>query len=233
MRRAAQGAARLLVDFEQLTGTTHRPLLGPMLWIARKQIETKLGLGEVTRDEKNQLWEFFMDRLRHLMQTRGLQYEEIQAVTGDIDRLERTSPADLVDRARELASVRSSSVFAAVAEAYKRANNIVETEWKDDGDRWTQWGRNAGRLTEPAEKALREALTTAGDQISTALSARKPAEALRAIASLQPDLAKFFTEVRVVVDDAAVKEARLSLLAEVRARIHEVGDISVLVPKQA
>jgi glycyl-tRNA synthetase beta subunit len=48
---------------------------------------------------------------------------------------------------------------------------------------------------------------------------------------LQPQVARFFSEVRVMVDDSAVREARLSLLKELRDRIHEVGDISVLAPR--
>ena len=60
------------------------------------------------------------------MQARGLAFEEIQAVTADIDRAESKNFRDLLDYARELAAVRTSPVFAAVAEAHKRARNIVE-----------------------------------------------------------------------------------------------------------
>jgi glycyl-tRNA synthetase beta chain len=56
---------------------------------------------------------------------------------------------------------------------------------------------------------------------------------LTAIASIQPELARFFDEVRVMVDDPALQEARLALLAEVRDRISEFGNISGLGPKQA
>jgi len=232
LRRAAQGVVKILADLGALTGTPAAPALGPMLWHARSEVARQLGLGEPSPQEKQDLWEFFMERVRHLMQARGLQYEEIQATTGDVDRIETTSPADLVDRARELAAMRKSPVFSAVAEAYKRANNIVE-DARRGGDGAMAWRINEDRLSEPAERALREALNTVGDEIHAALRLRRPADALRSIASLQPQVARFFSEVRVMVEDGAVREARLSLLKELRDRIHEVGDISVLAPKQA
>jgi glycyl-tRNA synthetase beta chain len=175
---------------------------------------------------------FFMERLRHLMQGRGLAYEEIQAITGRIVFIETASPADLVERARELARGRNTPAFASVAEAYKRANNIVESAW-GAVDTNAAWGRHAELLAEPAERQLAQAVRTMGSEITTALAARQPARALAAIAAIQPELAKFFDDVRVMVDDPNLQDARLALLAEVRDRISEFGDISGLAPKQA
>ena len=44
------------------------------------------------------------------------------------------------------------------------------------------------------------------------MDARKPGKALAAIATIQPELEKFFTDVRVMVDDRELKRARLALL---------------------
>jgi glycyl-tRNA synthetase beta chain len=231
LRRAAQGVVKTLVDFEQLTGTAKRPVLGPMLSEARKNVQAQLGLAEATQDDKNQLWIFFMERLRHLMQARGLGYEEIQAETGRVEVIENVSPADLLQRAHELARVRQTPVFASVAEAYKRAKNIVGQAWgaKDEHP----WRYNADRLFEPAETALRAAIDRVGDDIRNALGARQPNKALSAIASIEPELARFFNDVRVMGDDANLQNARLALLAELRDRISEYGDISAIVAKQA
>jgi glycyl-tRNA synthetase beta chain len=230
LRRAAQGIVRVLVDFEHLTNTTQRPILGPMLWRARSEIAAHLRLGAVSEDERHQLWAFFMERLRHLMQVRGLQSEEIQAVTANISSIDSISSADLLERARELARLRATPTFASVAEAFKRANNIVEDAWGAgrSGDRW---GRHAERLREPAELALKAALQKMGAEIASSLGARQPGRAVMAVASIQPELARFFDQVRVMVDDQQLQEARLSLLAELKDRIAEIGDISVLAPK--
>ena len=171
-----------------------------------------------------------MDRLRHLMQLRGLEYEEIQATTSDESKILDVSPADLLDRAAAFRRARQSDAFAAVAEAYKRANNIVEAAWSGRSTRG-DWGRSADRLSEPAELQLKNALGQLSGEIDHALGARNPARAISAIGAIQPHLASFFTEVRVMVEDRTLQEARLALLAELRDRIRDVGDISFLAPK--
>ena len=45
-------------------------------------------------------------------------------------------------------------------------------------------------------------------------------------------LARFFTEVRVMVDDRELRAARLALLAELRNTIGTYGDISAVAPRQ-
>lgn len=232
LRRAAQGVVKLLVDADHLTSSTHRPTLGPMLSNAREAIAQQLGLADPSDEDRTQLWVFFMERLRHLMQVRGLDPEAIHAVTARASVIDAVSAADLVDRTQELAQVRSTPAFASVAEAFKRANNIVETAW-GPVDTAPRWGRHAARLREPAEVQLRDALGRIGEEIRSGLAARAPGRALRAVASIQAPLARFFDEVRVMVDDQELQEARLALLAELRDRISEFGDISVLAPKQA
>jgi len=220
---------KILVDLEPLTGLSTRPMLAPLIEKAR-QIAN---LDELQTDiERANFQIFVMDRVRHLMQVRGLDYEEIQAVTGHVERAVRISPADLLDRAIALGKERQSPAFASVAEAFKRANNIVEAAWPSTQTE-SSWGRNAGRLTEPAELQLRIALERVGSEIEDSLTKRQPGRALSAVASIQPELARFFSEVRVMVDDEDLQDARLSLLAELRDRISEIGDISMLAPKQA
>jgi glycyl-tRNA synthetase beta chain len=229
LRRAAQGGVKILVDLEPLTGISTRPMLAPLIEKAREIAN----LHELPTDiERANFQIFLMDRVRHLMQVRGLDYAEIQAVTGDVERAVRVSTADLLDRAIALGKERQSPAFASVAEAFKRANNIVEAAWPSTRTE-SSWGRNAGRLTEPAELQLRIALKRVGSEIEDSLTKRQPGRALSAVASIQPELARFFSEVRVMVDDEDLQDARLSLLAELRDRISEIGDISVLASKQA
>jgi glycyl-tRNA synthetase beta chain len=226
LRRAGHGIARILVDLEELTGVTTRPSLRPIVNSARD------GYRFDPLDDSGRLlvWGFLADRLRHLMSQRGLEYEEIQAVTGNLDAVADVSWRDLLDRAFALRNVRQTGTFAAVAEAYKRAANIVDEAWGSDAR--GKWNLGRALLTEPAEAALAAALERVGGQIGENLEGRNPQAALLAIASLQPELERFFTEVRVNVDDEALRTARLSLLAEVRDRIHELGDISMMTVKK-
>ncbi len=227
LRRAAQGVVKILVDLEATTGIALRPALGPML----KEARSIASVPEPADKERESFLAFFMERLRHLMQVRGLEYDEIAAATAQLDRIERISPADLLDRAREVATMRDSSVFASVAEAYKRAKNIVE----QSGTRSSAlpWGLNRERLSEPAEVALRNTLDRVGGEIRQSLDARKPQAALEAVASIEPALARFFNDVRVIVPDAGLQDARLALLAELRDRVSEIADISYVAFKQA
>jgi len=205
-----------------------RPALGPMLDKAREIARIADRPTDVDRDN---FQSFMMDRVRHLMEVRGLQSEEIQAVTSQTRKILQVSPADLFDRAAALAAERRSPGFESVAEAFKRANNIVEAAWGPI-DTTPAWGRNADRLSEPAELLLKKAVNRVGAEIESALAARQPQRAFAAIGSIQSELASFFSEVRVMVDDQPVQDARLSLLAELRDRISELGDISVLAPRQ-
>ena len=227
LRRAAQAAVKIIVDLKEVTGMESRPTLRTLL--------NQVGLDDLEKKqtdvERANFQGFLMDRVRHLMEVRGLGYEEIQAVTGEVSKVLDVNLADLVDRADAFRRERATAGFTAVAEAYKRANNIVESEWGAESTSG-KWSRHVEILREPAELELREATTLLAAQIKTALATREPRKALSAIAAIQPHLAAFFDQVRVVVDDEALRDARLSLLAEIRDRIHDVGDISVFVPKQ-
>lgn len=228
LRRAAQALMKILVDLEQTTGTQAIVSLGTMLSETAKGLD----LPEPSLAERNQLLPFFMERLRHLMQVRGLRYEEIQAATHDPSKLNDVSPADLFQRARALAAAKGTPAFARIAEAYKRANNIVEAaEEETDAEKsegLEQWPTRSGLLTDPAEMGLGNAFNTMRAAITDALEKRQPARALEAVEAIGPALAKFFDEVRVNVPDPAVRRERLALLAGVRNKIREIGDISMM-----
>ena len=228
MRRAGQGIVRVLVDLETLTGVKTRPALGAMVERAMQ------GLNFTWPDEqaRTQFWTFVADRLRHLMQVRGLQHEEIAAVTSAVERVEVTSPRTLFDYAVEVSRVRSTAEFAALAEAFKRANNIVEEAWAGKAGS-ARTGGDSDRLREPAELALRTSVTRLGADMRTHLEAMNPRAALLAVAGIRADLDRFFSEVRVNVDDAALRDARLTLLDDLRRLILQIGDISHIAQKRS
>jgi glycyl-tRNA synthetase beta chain len=228
MRRAGHGIMKILVDLEKVTGIARRPALGPMI----DQTMSGLAFAWPDAESRQQFLGFLTERLRHLMQTRGLAHEEIVAATGDAARIETVNVADLFERAAELARVRRTPEFGALAEAFKRANNIVDEAWGQANTRG-RWGSGAHLLSEPAEAALRDTLMRVGLTIQESLARRNPRQALAAVGAIGPDLARFFTEVRVNVEDEPLRDARLALLAELRDRILEVGDISIMAQKRA
>jgi glycyl-tRNA synthetase beta chain len=172
-----------------------------------------------------------MERLQHVMRTRGLAHEEVQVVTGGgIERVVEINITDLIEWAEQWKGVVGTAAFESAAEAYKRASRIVEAEWNSvEGGMSQSEQREA--LQEPAELKLRQDLDRVSAQIEQALVGRQPRKAVEAIASIQPTITRFFDEVRVVVPDQTLKRARLSLLREFRDAVSRFGDPSVLASK--
>jgi glycyl-tRNA synthetase beta subunit len=173
-----------------------------------------------------------MDRLQHLMQTRGSGYEEVQIVTGGgVDRVAEISPVDLIEWATVWKREVGTPAFASAAEAHKRAKKIVEAEWDATDGRMTR-EEQAAVLSESAEVELRRSLDRVDAEIELALRSRQPRKAIEAIASIQPAISRFFDEVRVVVAEAELKNARLSLLMDFSDAVSRFGDPSVFAQKQ-
>jgi glycyl-tRNA synthetase beta chain len=83
-------------------------------------------------------------------------------------------------------------------------------------------------MTEAAEKQLCEEVMAMGHQVGPLFSARKYKESLCALSTLRPSVDRFFDEVMVNVDDAAVRLNRLRLLHELDQLMNKVADISKL-----
>ena len=60
------------------------------------------------------------------------------------------------------------------------------------------------------------------------VAARNPESALLALSSLAAPLAAFFDKVMVNADDEKIRANRFALLAELRALLNQVADISKL-----
>ena len=85
-------------------------------------------------------------------------------------------------------------------------------------------------LTDPAEKNLALELSSLNDKVQPLLAQRDYTNALKQLARLREPVDRFFDEVMVMVDDAALRSNRLTLLLQLRNLFLEVADISLLVP---
>jgi glycyl-tRNA synthetase beta chain len=227
LRRAAQGVLKVLVDLDAVCGVSSRPTLERMI----DEAYDVLGVARPEGDARNPLRLFLMDRLQHLMKARGSGHEEVQIVTGGgVDRVAEISPVDLMEWAAEWKRVVGTPLFEAAAEAHKRAKKIVAAEWDASGRRVARTDQPR-LLAEPAELELRGTLDRVDAEIQQALAARQPRKAVEAIASIQPAIKRFFDEVRVVVPDAQLKNARLSLLMDFADAVSRFGDPGVFAAK--
>lgn len=219
LRRAGQGVVRILLDFWP---ERHPPDLELCV---SSFFDWRPGVGDVASTKENQtatwriLQDFLLDRLRAVFPSRGDgSPDEVEAVLstprvsalGDIRAAAR--------RLQALAAVRSEQpeVFLALAEAFKRAKNIVAGQPTGDVAK--------DRLPEAAEKRLFAAIEKA-----EATPASNPEARLRAVAGLRGEVDEFFKGVMVMSDDHELKANRLALLSRLLNLVYEVADLSKLV----
>ncbi len=118
----------------------------------------------------------------------------------------------------------ASEDFQALAVLFKRVKNIAR-ELKAHAT------LERAALTEPAELALLAELDARQPRIEQATRAADYRQAFTDLAALRPVVDRFFTEVFVMADDARVRTARLTLLADLRDLILNLADISEIVPQ--
>jgi glycyl-tRNA synthetase beta chain len=214
LRRAAQGAVRVLVDFWP-GGAGHRPpSLRGLLARAADGYGGRLKrpVADVTRDLEG----FLLDRLRYVFLSRGFAADEVEAVLGAREPDALDDPAESARRLQALHRVRSEAAedFAHLAVAFKRAKNILGDQPPPPVDR--------GLLSEAAERELFEAVGRL-DGANGGYEAR-----LRSLSSLRGPVDRFFDDVLVMAEDPRVRANRLGLLGQALSLFYRIADISKL-----
>jgi len=211
LRRQSQGAVRILMDLPELTGIDREVSLGPLL--------SRAAGGGTPWDEEAAL-AFVTERVRFALEQRGFPVEIVRAATstGDISPLRARRIADAIQR------MRGSEDFQALAVLFKRVKNIAKE---------LPAGANADgtALTESAERALVDELNARRPRIEAAAARSDYRAAFMEIAGLRPAVDRFFTEVFVMADDARIRNARLTLMADLRDLIMHLADISEIIPQ--
>jgi glycyl-tRNA synthetase beta chain len=214
LRRACLGTIRLVL------GRGFRFHLGRALDEALALLSPKVPRANVA-EVRSELLDFFRGRLRALW-TETVRADVVEAVlAAGFDDL-RSAEA----RISALAKLVKTPEFLPLAESVKRAVNIVEKQGKDiKGD-----APEEALFEQPAERALYTEAQAARRKVSEALAKGDVERALEAASALRGPVATFFEEVRVMAEDAAVRENRVRLLryvAEVFAPLADFGRIQV------
>ena len=208
LRRAALGIVRIVLE-----NGLRLPL--------REAIASALE-GYGTEEGGEALFAFFEDRLKAHLRERGARHDLVSAVfaLGDEDDLTR-----LMARVSFLERFVDEEDGANLLTAYKRAGSILAIEEKKDS---ASYGAEAdpAAFAVDAERALHEALARAGAAASRAVEAEDFSAATQALAALRAPVDRFFDEVTVNADDAALRVNRLRLLAGIRAATAGVADFS-------
>lgn len=218
LRRAGSGIVRILVERK----------LGLSLRAAIAQALSAVAEGGIAGSDRDGLAAdmaaFLEERARHLFrEARGNPYDEVNAVfAAGWDDLAETAA-----RLEALRRLRPTKDFEPVAAAFKRIRNILE-----------QAGNGAARASQPIEAALLEAgpeqdlhdrFQALRPRVAALHESHKYEDALRQIASLRPQVDRYFDKVLVNVKDEALRENRLTLLAHLLREFSTVADFSEIV----
>ncbi len=209
LRRAAQGAVRIVL--EGGLGLDLEPLVGEAVSLYGERL--RRSADQVLDD----LRPFVYDRMRYLLGLEGFAYDEIEAAlaVGGLGLL------DLRARAAALHTVREEPQFLSVVLAAKRIANIL----KDS----PPYALAPERLAEPAEKALHAGLESLRREVEEAVAAREYERCLREVEKLAEVLDRFFVEVLVMAEDAAVRQNRLALLQEIHRVLSRAARLTEMV----
>jgi len=167
---------------------------------------------------KAELQSFLLDRLRGLLREQGFSANEVEAVVS-------LAPARIDSVPDQLNAVRAFTRLPeaeSLAAANKRIGNILK---KADG---VTAGFDGSLLMEPAEKDLAAAVAKVRPHAEAQYAAGDYTGMLQSLAPLKLPVDRFFDDVMVNVEDARLRANRLALLAELRALMNRVADLSLL-----
>jgi glycyl-tRNA synthetase beta chain len=174
-----------------------------------------------------EIYDFVLERARAQYLERSV---ENGISTEMFDAVLATRPASLLDfdaRLRALVAFVARPEGASLAAANRRIANILR---KSDPLAATSQPHVVvvELLREPAERELHDALQALRAQVRDAVAAHDYAQALDLLAGLKPAVDAFFDRVLVNDPEAALRNNRFALLAELRALFTGIADLSRL-----
>jgi glycyl-tRNA synthetase beta chain len=210
LRRAANAVVRLLAEMELPLG-----------------LDEVLETEEASQELMARLRVFFAERVEfYLREVRGQAYDVVKAVmVVGYDDLR-----DVVARAEAVSAIRTgaeAATFLAVAAAFKRMGNILEQA--ESKGLLGNLSAEEGGSEERVQAELRGAAEDVGDRVKEFAERRDYLAALKAIATLRPQIDAFFDQVMVMDPDAAVRNRRLLLLISIVRNFSGIADFSEIV----
>lgn len=211
LRRAAVGVLRIIVERElplDLHTCCH--------WAE----ENYAGLAaEGTVDN---VIDYVLERFRAGYEEAGIPAEVFLAVQAR----RPTRPLDFDQRVKAVEAFRQKPAASALAAANKRVSNILAKQGGELVDAGAEI--DPALLDEPAEQALAAALDEQAARVAPLFAEGRYSDALNSLADLREAVDRFFDDVMVMAEDAAVRRNRLALLQQLRNLFLQVADISLL-----
>jgi glycyl-tRNA synthetase beta chain len=163
---------------------------------------------------------FFTERIAfYLRDVCGFPYDVVNAVvtsgTGHLPQV--------VARTESIASMRGSADFLAVSAAFKRMDNILrQADFPIENGRYNGGG-------DPVEEKLHIKFMSVDAEVAQAAGNRDFTSALKAIATLRPEVDAFFEGVMVNDPEPSTRDRRLGLLALIVRSFSPIADFSEIV----
>jgi glycyl-tRNA synthetase beta chain len=228
LRRQAHGVFRILVDLPALTGLAVRPTIGSLVDAAAAGYADGPALDPASRAA---LESFLQERLAYVLEARGYEARNVRAVLA-ARAVADVSPLVARRMLEVLPEFTGTPEFTQLATAFKRVKNIARELGDEDFAAAEAAEPLAERLVEPAEVALLAELDRRRPVIEQVLAGGDQyRRAFAEAAGFGPAVDRFFTDVFVMVEDQALRRARLRLMKSLARLILSLADISEIVPQ--
>ncbi len=169
---------------------------------------------------------FFAERVEfYLREAKGQAYDVVAAVLA----AGANDVRDAVARAEALTAVRGSADFSAVCAAFKRMKNILAQAATHDAAAHDPAAHISSTGVAPAQQDLADAAQSVAIEVELLRTTGDYESALRAIATLRPQVDAFFDQLMVMDPDPDIRASRLTLLAHIVQQFSRLADFSEIV----
>jgi glycyl-tRNA synthetase beta chain len=218
LRRAALGVVRMILErglrvgLSQTFEAAYDPSLYSMAASSAEEV--------AERTYKPDLLSFFHDRLKVYLRDQGARHDIIDAVlTPEADDL-----LMVARKAEALTAFITSEDGLNLLAGTKRATQLLAAEEKKGTV--VADGVSEALLKLDAEKSLFAAIQSASKSAAEAVASEDFRSAMQALSTLRGPVDKFFEDVLVNDEDAAIRANRLALLKAIREATGTVADFS-------
>jgi len=207
LRRQALGIVNILTDMEIKID------LSRIIAAACKgliNVKTEAAPEQITDD----LMDFIRQRQRGILLDKGFSFDVIDAVMA----LSLTDLYDIQSRVQVVQDFKASLQYEDFMVVFSRSHNLSK--------KWDSTAVAPESLQDESEKILYQHLLEVKEVVKQSLQQKDYLNALDSLTSLRADLDQFFTAVMVMVEDEALKTARLGILKAIAELCNLVADFS-------
>lgn len=220
LRRAASGIIQILLE-KNLSMS-----LSAAISSAAQTLGSHSPKIKVPVEIESKVLEFIGERAKYLFREKcGFAYDEVNAaMAANADDL-----VDVRNRILALRAIRHTENFEPLAIAFRRIRKILEKAGPDGGHTPAV---DDALLRADAERLLHREARALAERAGKHKRAGQYKEALEAISELRPAVDRFFDDVLVMDQDAAVRKNRLALLAGLLKEFSTIADFSEMAAEE-